>query len=186
MRHIYIIGAFLSVCLLAGCGGNKKSAAEEERRIFQIDSVDVNTGVQRMQTMHIDQEIVCNEKKYRLKIDRVPADDLPVVKSEMGNFIDNRISVKILHENGTTLFCRSFVKSDFSAHLAADFLLHSVLEGLVFDDLKTIEDKRITLAASISYPMTDLYIPFTLVVLSDGTLSLTKDEDIGELTPFDE
>jgi hypothetical protein len=44
----------------------------------------------------------------------------------------------------------------------------------------------ITLAASVSYPMTDLYIPFSLVISADGKMSLSKDEDMGELTPMDE
>lgn len=186
MKHFYILCACLSLFLWAGCSGNKKSSIEEERRIFQIDSVDANTGIQRMQVMHINQEIACNGKKYRLKIDRSPADDLPTVKSEMGVFADNRIVVKILRENGASLFERSFVKNDFSSYLTTDFLRHSVLEGLVFDDMKTAENKQITLAASVSYPMTDLYIPFTIVVFQEGKMSLSKDEDMGELTPIDE
>ena len=58
----------------------------------------------------------------------------------------------------------------------------SVLEGLVFDDVRTSEKKEIILAASVSYPMTDLYIPFILTVSQDGKLSITKDEDMGEMT----
>lgn len=104
----------------------------------------------------------------------------------MGVFADNRIVVKILRENGASLFERSFVKNDFSSYLTTDFLRHSVLEGLVFDDMKTAENKQITLAASVSYPMTDLYIPFTIVVSQEGKMSLSKDEDMGELTPIDE
>lgn len=186
MKHFYILCACLSLFLWTGCSGNKKSSIEEERRIFQIDSVDANTGIQRMQVMHINQEIACNGKKYRLKIDRSPADDLPTVKSEMGVFVDNRIVVKIFRENGASLFERSFVKNDFSSYLTTDFLRHSVLEGLVFDDMKTAKNKQITLAASVSYPMTDLYIPFTIVVSQEGKMSLSKDEDMGELTPIDE
>lgn len=104
----------------------------------------------------------------------------------MGVFVDNRIVVKIFRENGASLFERSFVKNDFSSYLTTDFLRHSVLEGLVFDDMKTAENKQITLAASVSYPMTDLYIPFTIVVSQEGKMSLSKDEDMGELTPIDE
>ena len=62
--------------------------------------------------------------KYRLKIDRSPADDLPTVKSEMGVFVDNRIVVKIFRENGASLFERSFVKNDFSSYLTTDFLYY--------------------------------------------------------------
>ena len=57
-----------------------------------------------------------------------------------------------------------------------------MLEGLVYDDVRSAEKKEITLAASVSYPMTDLYIPFVLVVSQDGKLSISKDEDMGEMT----
>ena len=186
MKQACYLVVCLSAFFLIGCGGNKQSNEEENRRIFQIDSVDQHTGIQRMQVMHIKQVIACNGKKYNLVIDRLPADELPAVKSEMGIFADNRISVKITHENGTHLFSKNFTKNDIAAYLTTNYLNHSVLEGLVFDDVKTSENKEITLAASISYPMTDLYIPFTLIVSKDGKLSLKKDEDMGELTPMDE
>lgn len=186
MRKVYYLIACSLGCFLMGCGGNRQSQAEEQRQMFQIDSVDEHTGIQRMQAMHIDQDIFCKEKKFHLIIDRVPANELPAVKSEMGTFADNRITVRITRENGTSLFSKSFVKNDFAAHLTTEYLNHSVLEGVVFDDVKTADYKEITLAASVSYPMTDLYIPFTLVISQDGKLSLLKDEDMGELTPLEE
>ena len=100
----------------------------------------------------------------------------------MGLFVDNSIKVKITRENGTALFEKTFTKNDFAAHLPAKYLKRSVLEGLVFDDVRTNENKELTLAASVSYPMTDLYIPFILVVSQDGKLSISKDEDMGEMT----
>lgn len=186
MKKLTYIFALFSFFMMMGCGGKKADVKVEERQIFQIDSVDENTGIQRMQTSHIDQTIECKGKKFRLLIDREPDASLPVVKSIMGVFADNRISVRITRENGTQLFAKTFTKSDFEAHLPDDYLRESVLEGLVFDDVKSAENKEITLAASVSYPMTDLYIPFTLVVSQSGKLSLAKDEDMGELTPMEE
>jgi hypothetical protein len=101
----------------------------------------------------------------------------------MGLFVDNIIKVKITRENGRTLLEKTFTKSDFAGHLSEKYLKRSVLEGLVFDDVRTNEKKEITLAASVSYPMTDLYVPFTLVVSQDGKLSILMDEDMGAL-PF--
>ena len=100
----------------------------------------------------------------------------------MGLFMDNSIKVKIIRENGTTLFEKTFTKKDFASYLPEKYLKRSVLEGLVFDDVRTAEKNEITLAASVSYPMTDLYIPFTLVVSQNGSLSISKDEDMGEMT----
>ena len=39
------------------------------------------------------------------------------------------------------------------------------------------------MAASVSYPMTDLYVPFSLLISQDGKLSISMDEDMGAL-PF--
>jgi hypothetical protein len=49
--------------------------------------------------------------------------------------------------------------------------------------VKTAENNEITLAASVSYPMTDMYIPFTIVISQEGRMSLSKDEDMGTLPP---
>ena len=181
MKQIYLISILL-VGLLTGCGDSKKDTKKETQRMFQLESVDENIGLQRMQVSKISQEIVCKGKKYQLYVDRTPDEKLPQVKSEMGLFMDNRIQVKITRENGTSLFEKTFTKNDFAVYLPEKYLKRSVLEGLVFDDVRTGERKEIILAASVSYPMTDFYIPFVLQVSQDGKLTIQKDEDMGELT----
>ena len=185
MKQICILAA-LALVLLAGCKSEKKDAQEQAKQIFQIESVDQKTGVQRMQVSRIQQEITCKGKKFKLSVERTPSENLPQVKSEMGVFVDNQIKVKITRENGTSLLERTFTKNDFAAHLSEKYLNASVLEGLVFDDVRTENKKEITLAASVSYPMTDLYVPFTLVVTQDGKLSISKDESMGEMVAPEE
>lgn len=182
MKQIYIIAA-LVMTFLTGCKNDNKTSKEEVKQMFQIESVDENTGLQRMQVSRINQDFSCKGKNFKLSIERVPSDELPRVKSDMGLFVDNTIKVKITRENGSTLFEKTFTKSDFAGHLSEKYLKRSVLEGLVFDDVRTNEKKEITLAASVSYPMTDLYVPFTLVISQDGKLSILMDEDMGAL-PF--
>lgn len=181
MKRISMIAA-LSILVLSGCKDAKKSEQEEVKRIFQIESVDENTGLQQMQVSKVNQEISSKGKKFTLMVERVPSDDLPRVKSDMGLFADNKIKVKITRESGTALFEKTFTKNDFASFLTEKFLANSVLEGLVFDDVRTAEKKEITLAASVSYPMTDLYVPFVLVVTQDGKLNVSMDEDMGEMT----
>ena len=185
MKQVYMI-AMLVICALTGCKSDKKQAEEEAKRIFQIETVDENTGLQRMQVSRISQEFTCKGKKFRLSVERTPSDDLPRVKSEMGLFADNRIAVKLENEGGKVFFNKVFTKSDFAAHLSEKYLSRSVLEGLVFDDVRTAERNEITLAASVSYPMTDLYVPFILTVSQDGKLSIALNEDIGEMTILEE
>ena len=180
MKQIGVIVA-LAFVFLTGCKSEKKDAQEQAKQIFQIESVDQKTGVQRMQVSRIHQDITCKGKTFKLSVERTPNEELPQVKSDMGVFVDNQIKVRITRENGTSLLERTFTKKDFAAHLSEKYLKASVLEGLVFDDVRTTEKKEITLAASVSYPMTDLYVPFTLVVTQDGKLSISKDESMGEM-----
>ena len=185
MKQICLV-AVLLMGILTGCGSDKKNSKEETQRMFQLESVDENSGLQRMQVSRITQDIACKGKKFHLSVDRTPDDNLPHVKSDMGTFVDNSIKVKITRDNGTTLFEKTFTKNDFASSLPTKYLKRSVLEGLVFDDVRTAEKKEITLAASVSYPMSDLYIPFVLVVSQDGRLSISKDEDMGEMTFLEE
>ena len=139
-----------------------------------------------MQVSRIEQNIICRGKNFRLSVERIPDEKLPHVKSDMGVFVDNVIKVRITQESGKSLFEKTFTKNDFASYLPEKFLKSSVLEGLVFDDVRTEEKKEITLAASVSYPMTDLYVPFTLVVTQNGKLSISKDEDIEEFKFLEE
>ena len=52
---------------------------------------------------------------------------------------------------------------------------------MVFDDEKTSNSKNIILAASVSIPMTDLYIPFSIIITPDGKMTMERDEDMGDL-----
>lgn len=185
MKQFYLIIA-LVIASLSSCSEEKKNKQEEAKRIFQIESVDEKSGLQRMQVSRVNQEIICKGKKFQLSVERTPDEKLPHVKSDMGLFVDNIIKVRITQSNGTSLFEKTFTKNDFASYLPEKYLKRSVLEGLVFDDVRTAEKKEITLAASVSYPMTDLYVPFTLVVTQNGKLSISKDEDIGEIKILEE
>ena len=50
--------------------------------------------------------------------------------------------------------------------------------------MTTAEKNEITLAGSVSYPMTDLYIPFKIAIDSSGKMTIRKDEDMGDYTPI--
>lgn len=183
MKQLYFFFAIM-LCITIGCESKKGASDDSEQRIFQIDSVDRVSGVQRMQVSRINQEIVCNGKKYRLFIDRSPSDSLKKVKSDAGIFVDNRIILKITRENGAVLVSKTFTKQNFASLIPDRYLVHSILEGMVFDDEKTSDSKNIVLAASVSIPMTDLYIPFSMTIASDGKMTMQVDEDMGDLPPL--
>ena len=167
MKQIYFLFVVLLV-VMAACGGKKETSVDAEQLMFQIDSVDHVSG----------------GKKYNLFIERAPSDSLPSVKSDLGIFADNRIIVRISRENGSRVFAKTFTKQSFSGFVSADHLRHFILEGVVFDEEKTREGKNIILAASVSYPQTDLYIPFSITITPEGKMSISKNEDMEELPPM--
>lgn len=183
MKQLYFLFIVVLV-VMSSCGGKKETAGNTEHLMFQIDSVDHVTGLQRMQVSRINQNIVCSGKKYNLFIERAPSDSLPSVKSDLGLFADNRIVVKITRENGSKVFARTFTKQNFSEYMNADNLRHFILEGIVFDEEKTNAGRNIMLAASVSYPQTDLYIPFSITITPEGKMNIAKNEDMEELTPL--
>ena len=185
MKRIFFM-ASIAVCVMVGCKSEPKDIQEEHKRIFQVESVGDASGLQQMQVSKIKQDIVCKDKKYQLIVEREPNPALPHVKSEMGVFLDNNISGRILRENGAKLFEKVFTKRDFANYLTEEYLASSVLEGLVFDDVKTGNKKTITLVASVSYPMTDLYTPFTIVISDAGNMTISNYEDEIEYTPIEQ
>ncbi len=139
MKQIYFLFVVLLV-VMAACGGKKETSVDAEQLMFQIDSVDHVTGLQRMQVSRIDQYIVSGGKKYNLFIERAPSDSLPSVKSDLGIFADNRIVVRISRKR-ESVFAKTFTKQSFSGFVSADHLRHFILEGVVFDEEKTREEK---------------------------------------------
>lgn len=185
MKQIYML-CMLAWAVLGSCGGKKETSVTTEQLMFQIDSVDQVTGTQRMQSSRFDQTIESNGKKYRLFIERMPSDSLPVVKSELGTFADNRILVRITRENGNKVFAKTFTKQAFADHISAEHLRYFILEGIVFDEEKTQAGKQMVLAASISYPQSDLYIPFSITITPEGKMSIVQNEDMEFLPPTEE
>lgn len=183
MKQLYFL-LIVMLSVMSSCGGKKETSLNAEQLMFQIDSVDHATGVQRMQISRVNQGIVSNGKKYNLFIERAPSDSLPRVQSDLGIFADNRIIVKITRENGSKVFTKTFTKQSFSDFLSSENLRHFILEGVVFDEEKTNAGKNIILAASVSYPQTDLYIPFSITITPEGKMSISKNEDMEELTPL--
>ena len=176
MKYLLLI---IFACLLWNCTGKKPSSnVSDEQTVFQIDKVDEQTGLQRMQSSQFSDVIEAGGKKYQLYIERSATDSLPHVKSEMGLFADNRVVLNIKRNDQSNLYNKIFTKRDFASLLTESYLEKSVLEGLVFDHEKTESaNGNIVLAASVSFPMTDLYVPFTIIITPTGKMSIERDEE---------
>ena len=178
----YCYGMLLLLLLaVAGCKEKKEDKHSHEQLIFQMETVDEKTGLQRMQVSRIKQEIVCQKKKYQLAIDRVPCDSLPQVKMEGSLYADNVITLSIRRENGGKVVSRRFTKRDFKAQLPEEFYNHAILEGMVFDEESTEDAKVITLASSVCVPMSDIYVPFSIRITDKGGVTILRNESMEEV-----
>lgn len=174
MRKLSYFSIFVWILLMAGCTG--KAVQQDEKQALQIDSVS-SAGVQHMQVSRSEQNVKLKGKNYHLFIQRVPADSLPHVNNDMGDtYADNIITLRITRDKGIKVLSRTFTKKDFSSIVGTSKLLSQcILEGMVFD--KTTP-QGIVLAASISVPQTDLYIPVSITVSPDGKMTMVKEEEI--------
>lgn len=176
-KIIYIILISL-VGGLAGCSNKKNRITDEsERKALQLDTVAAG-GVQRMQVSRSEQDIRYNGADYHVLIQRVPSDTLSVVKNDRGEmYADNEIMLRITRGKNEKIFSRLFTKKSFASLLAPGFLTNSILEGMVFDK---VSPQGLVFAASVSFPQTDLYVPLSITVGTNGKMQVTKEDQMDE------
>lgn len=150
---------------------------ENERKALQLDTAS-STGVQCMQVSRSEKDINYEGAVYHLLIQRVPSDTLPPVRNRQGEvYADNEIMLQITRGKNEKIISRIFTKKSFSSLLAPSFLANSILEGMVFD---RVSSEGIVLAASVSFPQTDLYVPLSITVGTNGKIKMSKEDKMDE------
>lgn len=161
--------AGIAVCIMAGCGGKKTN----DNIITEKMEKAKPAAPIRMQEYEQTKDIEWLGKSYRCEIQRIPDDSLALVKDETGQeFVDNRITLTILRNDGSVFFSKSFTKTNFDTNLDDDYRKTGILEGLVFD---RVDGSTLVFAASVSHPQTDEYIPLVMRVSRMGDMSIARD-----------
>ena len=113
------------------------------------------------------------DRSYQVDIRRMADDSLRMVKDETGQkFVDNRIQLKVIRQDGSVFFSRTFTKADFNDYLDDDYRATGILEGLVFD---RVEGLHLIFAGSVSHPQTDEYIPLVITLSNFGDVTISRD-----------
>lgn len=155
--------------LLAGCGEKKKSQDIITQRVETVKP----QKPERMQEYHDSRDVAWIGRKYRVEVQRQPADSLPLVKDETGQkFVDNAITVAVRRSDGSTFYQHRFTKGDFESYLDDDYRKTGILEGLVFDKA---DGDWLTFAASVCHPHTDEYIPLVVRLSRMGEVVIRLD-----------
>ena len=115
-------------------------------------------------------------KQYQIEVTRTADDSLKMVKDETGQqFVDNRITLRVIRTDGSIFCTKTFTKSAFDGCLDDDYRKTGILEGFVFDKA---EGNQLYFAASVCHPQTDEYIPMVVTVSNFGEVGVAKDQQM--------
>lgn len=159
----------VAAMVLASCGnGNKKEdawvAPEHEAVTRQLPDLQVKDSVRLA------------GRQYVYEILRTPCDSLAKVKDDMGDlYLDNTIRLTI-RRDGNVFFDKTFTKATFAASMDKSFYQNAMLDGIRF--LKVEPGRGLVFSFAVSYPDSDMSVPFLMTITDSGSFSFVKDENL--------
>ena len=165
--------ALTFVGLLATSCGKKK---QHDDIIVQETEAPQPQAPIRMQDYKDVKDVQWLGKHYQVEVTRTASDSLAMVKDETGQqFVDNRIVLKVIRQDGSVFCTKTFTKSAFNACLDDDYRKTGILEGFVFDKA---EGNHLFFAASVCHPQTDEYIPMVVTLSNFAEVGISKDQQM--------
>ena len=165
--------ALTFVGLLATSCGKKK---QHDDIIVQETEAPQPQAPIRMQDYKDVKDVQWLGKQYQVEVTRTACDSLAMVKDETGQqFVDNRIVLKVIRQDGTVFCTKTFTKSAFNGCLDDDYRKTGILEGFVFDKA---EGNHLFFAASVCHPQTDEYIPMVVTLSNFAEVGISKDQQM--------
>ena len=165
-----LVIAVLGAACFSSCGEKKKSnviiapkpAAPKPKKTQELSSYEQSRDISWL------------GKTYRV-----------VMKREHTKYYDNKITIKVLREDGTEFFSRTFQKSDFTGYLDAETKKTGALLGIVFVEVK---GDVLHFAGSVGSPdvTSDEYVPLVITVNRMGAVSIAKDSQLDTAGDEDE
>ena len=113
---------------------------------------------------------------YQVSVSRVAADSLPMVKDEAGQkYKDNRITVSVTRQDGSSVLKRTFTKSAFAQYVDEVFLA-----SIRFDE---VDNGKLEFSVVIALPdaIDDMFIPLEMTVDRNGIINIREDDDMDML-----
>ena len=164
----------MAALTLAGCSKKKqvKTIMVPKQEVQHVSDTII-----RLECLTYDKPVTWGQSTYNIHIVRQSDDSLAVVRDEIGNrYYDNRISIKVSREDGSTFFDRTFTKKSFANCLPESYE-QSALMGLVFD---RSDDDNLYFAGSVGSPdqESDDYVPVLVVVNRKGEMKIQRDTEL--------
>ena len=172
MNNKIIIALIAVPLLFTSCGKKKQS---NDIIVQNVETPKPQAPI-RMQDYRQTTDVQWLGKQYQVEVARTASDSLAMVKDEIGQqFVDNRITLKVIRQDGTVFCTKTFTKAAFASCLDDDYRKTGILEGFVFD---RAEGNQLFFAASVSHPQTDEYIPIVVTLSNFGEVGVSRDDTI--------
>ena len=172
MNYKSVVALAFVGLITTSCGKKK----QHDDIIVQETEVPQPQAPIRMQDYKDVKDVQWLGKQYQVEVTRTASDSLTMVKDETGQqFVDNRITLRIIRTDGSIFCTKTFTKSAFDGCLDDDYRKTGILEGFVFDKA---EGNQLFFAASVCHPQTDEYIPMVVTVSNFGEVGIAKDQQM--------
>lgn len=170
MKTYTAIACGLLFGLFTACKDRGQSSSTDETlKTASKDSVET---IQKMNEYQYTDDIEWNGKPVTYLVERYAVDSLSSVKDDTGTEYADNVIYLTLKQGDKKIFSKTFYKSSFKEYMEKDFYNHAILEGMAFDKVK---DGNLCFAVSVSYPMSDLYIPLLITIHPNGSFEIAKD-----------
>lgn len=165
----YFCMLLLMLASLTACGGGKSENAEQAEAVHE-------TKTRQMPELQLTDTARCGGHSYVYHIHRAPSDALPKVTDDTEDlYLDNTIRLSI-RRDGADIFDQTFTKATFAGSIDRDFYRGAILDGVRF--VQAEPGRGLVFAFAVSYPDSDMSVPFLLTVSDDGAYSFVKDENL--------
>ena len=169
MKNSRILPLILALLTIFGCGNKEKKS-----EIWVAPEHEAVT--RQMPEYHLMDSTQSGGHTYCYEIERTPSDSLPMVIDDMEDlYRDNTIRLT-LHRDGTKYFDKTFTKSVFASSIDETFYENAILDGIRF--IRAEPGEGLTFSIAVSYPESDMSMPFLLTITDQGTFSFVKDDTL--------
>lgn len=159
----------VSALVLTGCG-NKNT----KKDVWVAPEHEVVT--RQMPDLELTDSLRQGNHQYVYEILRTPCDSLGKVKDDMGDFyLDNTIRLT-LRRDGILFFDKTFTKATFAQSIDKDFYANAILDGVRF--LRAEPGQGLIFSFAVSYPDSDMSVPFLMTITDAGSFTFVKDENL--------
>lgn len=159
----------LLAVILTACG--KRETKEDT-----WTAPDTETVIRQLPDLRLTDSVRSGAHVYVYNIERVASDSLPTVRDDMDDLYRDNVIRLVLSRDGQCYFDRKFTKDTFAASLDKKFYKGAILDGIRF--LRAEPGAGLLFSFAVSFPDSDMSVPFLMTITDAGAFSFVKDENL--------